>query len=220
MSSTYDPAKSKTFFKEDLEKSKMLRGQNFNYFDPTLTNERQRCDVALQRYNDASSLSSGLTDADKLRLLEKVIDPNLDTTHKFVVPCPEKGFLGPNVKIEAPFNASYGYNLQIHDEACIHSNCRFDDSATIKIGPRAWIGTRVTIITTDYRNQLQDRKGVTGQWHAQGVEIGPEAYIGSNVIIYPGVKIGRGATVCHGAVVTESIEENMRLKANGIRVLQ
>lgn len=215
MSSTYDPVKPKTFFEENVAKSQMQNSRSFNYFDPTLINERKRCEAALKRYNEASLISSGISDAGSLKMLETVFDPSLDSTHKFVAPCPEKGTLGSNVKIEAPFTASYGYNLQIHDEVCIHHHCNIDDAGIVKIGPRAWIGPNVTIITTDYKNQMQDRKGVTGQWYAQGVEIGQEAYVGSNVTIYPGVKIGRGATVCHGAIVTESIEDNVKLRADG-----
>lgn len=202
--------------KEEIEKSKMLRGANFNYFDSTLTNERQRCEAALKRYNDASQISSGLTDEEKLKLLEKVVDPTKDTTHHFIVPCTDNvGELGTGVKIEAPFTASYGYNLRIKNEVCIHHHCNIDDAALVTIGPRTWIGPNVTIITADIRNQMQDRKGVTGSWIAQPVAIGTEVYIGANVTIYPGVTIGRGATIYHGATVTENIMDNEKLKANG-----
>ena len=220
MPSTYDPVKPKIFFEEMVAKSQMQNSRNFNYFDATLTNERKRCEAALKRYNEASLISSGISDAALWTMLETVFDPSLDTTHKFVANCPEKGILGPNVKIEAPFTASYGYNLQILDEVCIHHHCNIDDAGIVKIGPRAWIGPNVTIITTDYKNQMQDRKGVAGSWYAQGVEIGQEAYIGANVTIYPGVKIGRGATICHGAIVTESIEVNVRFNAKGQKEYQ
>jgi acetyltransferase-like isoleucine patch superfamily enzyme len=217
MSSTYDPVKSgsRTFVKEEIEKSKMLRGVNFNYFDATLTNERQRCEAALKRYNEASQISSGLTEEEKWKLLEKVVDPNKDTTHNFVVPCIEKGELATTVKIEAPFTASYGYNLRIKDGVCIHHHCNIDDAALVTIGPRTWIGPNVTIITADVRNQMQDRKGVEGNWIALPVNIESEVYIGANVTIYPGVTIGRGATIYHGATVTENLVDNERLRANG-----
>jgi hypothetical protein len=63
-SSGYDPHKSglKTFNKEDVERSRMLRGTTYNHFDTTLVNERQRCERALQRYNDASKLGSGVSE--------------------------------------------------------------------------------------------------------------------------------------------------------------
>ena len=38
------------------------------------------------------------------------------------------------------------------------------------------------------------------------VSIGDRAWIGSNVIILPGVKIGEGAVCCAGCVVTKNVE--------------
>lgn len=198
----------------------MLGSRNFNYFDATLTNERQRCAAALKRYNNAAELSSDLSEAEKLKLLEKVVYPNKDTTHNFIIPCTEVGLLGSNVKVEAPFSAQYGYNLRIHDEVCIHHDCKINDSALVEICPRTWIGENVTILTLDQKNHMQDRKGAAGSWVAQPVRIGQEVYIGSNVTIYPGVSIGRGATVCHGATVTKDLGENMKLEFNGNTTFQ
>jgi hypothetical protein len=52
-SSSYDHHKSgaKTFTVEEVERSRMLRNSRYNHFDPTLENDRQRCDRALARYN-------------------------------------------------------------------------------------------------------------------------------------------------------------------------
>ncbi|MCR4305614.1 MAG: acyltransferase, partial [Candidatus Daviesbacteria bacterium] len=41
------------------------------------------------------------------------------------------------------------------------------------------------------------------------VEIGDYVFIGPRAIILPGVKIGKGAVVAAGAVVTKNVQENM-----------
>lgn len=38
------------------------------------------------------------------------------------------------------------------------------------------------------------------------VEIGDRAWIGSNVVVLPGVTIGEGAVCCAGCVVTKDVE--------------
>ena len=53
---------SRVSSQEDIEKSKMLRSVQYNHFDPTLVYERQRCERALQRYNAACKLDSGLSE--------------------------------------------------------------------------------------------------------------------------------------------------------------
>ena len=38
------------------------------------------------------------------------------------------------------------------------------------------------------------------------VEIGDRAWIGSNVVVLPGITIGEGAVCCAGCVVTKDVE--------------
>lgn len=203
----YDPHKSgaKTFNKEDVERSKMLRGSTYNHFDTTLQNERQRCERALQRFNDACKLDSGVSEAEIRNILLKVFDPAEDTTHRFLAAPQEKGTLGKGVRIEAPFTCTYGYNIKTMDSVYIGKNCVIDDAGKVDIGPRTWIGPNVYIMTTDVMKDIQDRKGAGGAWLANGVTIASEVVIGANAVIYPGVTLERGSTVEPFAVVKENL---------------
>jgi acetyltransferase-like isoleucine patch superfamily enzyme len=192
---------------ESVEKSKMLRNEDFNYFDSTLVSERQRCTVALQRYNNACRLASGLSAQAAHELLEMVLKPVKDKVYPLNVPCTQEGVLGDDTIIEAPFTVSYGYNLRVYGGVRIHRCCTIDDAALVEIGPGAYIGPNVTIITSEARHQLRGRKGVAGKWTARPVQIGADACIGANAIICPGVIIGPGATVMAGAVVTEQLTD-------------
>lgn len=211
--SDYQKSGAKTFTVEEVERSRMLRHTRFNYFDPTLKNERQRCAEALARYNAACQLRSGVTEQEAQNMLMKVFDPQLDTTHSFLAPCKEKGVLGPGVKIEAPFKCTYGYNLRVLDNVFIGENARIDDSARVEIGSRTWIGPNVTILTTDVSKDMVDRKGTESACYAAPVTIASEVVIGANAVIYPGVILGRGSTVEPFALVRESLGENQVQRA-------
>ena len=180
----------------------MLRGAPYNYFDKTLHNERQRCATALQRYNNACQLGSGVSDPELQNILLKVFVPKKDQTHSFLAANPLEGTLGPGVRIEPGFRCTYGYNLRIMDNVFIGENTRIDDSGRVDIGSRTWIGANVTMLTNDVIRELQNRKGTDGQLcQTAHIMIGSEAVIGPGAVIYPGCRLGRGCTVEPFAIV-------------------
>ena len=191
----------------------MLRGAYFNFLDPMLENERQRCEEALDRYNNACKLRNAADAAHREKLLQKVFDPSLDSLHHPIVQCKEKGVLGPRVKIEAPFTCTYGYNITLRDDAFIGKNCNIDDAGAVDIGQRSWIGPNVTIMTTDVSKDMVDRKGWESRWVAKPVYIGNEVIIGAGAVIYPGVHLAKGSTVEPFAIVKHSLGENQTQQA-------
>lgn len=70
----------------------------------------------------------------------------------------------------------------------------------VSIGSRTDIGIRVVILA-HFRTQ-------------QGVEIGDEVFIGPGSIIMPNVRLGNGAVVAAGSVVTRSVPELVMVRGN------
>lgn len=208
-STGFDNPKSgaRTFTKEDVERSKMLRCTSYNHHDPTLINERLRCKQALARYNQACALDNAASEEEIRAKLLRVFDPSKDTTHKFISHPLEKGMIGQGSKIEAPFKCTYGYNIKIMEDVFIGEHCEIDDCGKVDIGPRTFIGSGVTIFTQNIGKDLVDRKGTGAPWMAQQVSIASEVIIGKGAVIYPGVTIGRGATVEPFAIVRDSLGE-------------
>lgn len=193
----------------------MLRGVCYNYLDPQLRAERQRCATALARYNRACEWDSGVSETELQSMLAKVFDPQLDHTHSSIVVSLPKGCLGPGVKIEQGFRCTYGYNLRIYDNVFIGENTRIDDSAKVEIGPRTWIGPDVKILTNDVAKDMVYRKGTDGQQCSTlPVTIGPEVVIGTGAIIYPGAKLAKGSTVEPYAVVKGDVGEYITQKVS------
>ena len=106
------------FVAEDVERSKMNRQVPYNRLDPTLVDDRKRCKRALARYNAACEFDSGWDDEQARRMLEKVFDPSRDDTPSKTMP-DRRGTLSHKVKIETPFNCTYGYNLVMMDSVYI-----------------------------------------------------------------------------------------------------
>ena len=196
-----DDHRAKVFNQEDVERSKMLRNAPYNYFDPTLENERRRCAEAVARYTRAYNPDSGLREEAIRNILMRIFDPAQDTTHAFLSTPHVKGALGPGVKIEAPFTCRYGYNVNIMDDVYIERNCDIDDSGRVDIGRQTWIGPHVCILTSVPCNSSADDERSGAQRSARPVWIGPKVQIGARALICAGVRLEEGTIVEPGAVV-------------------
>ena len=103
-----------------------------------------------------------------------------------------------NTEIRAP------YNLEIGEGSIIGDSCLLDCRNGIKIGKNVNLSSEVHIWTEqhDYRDSNFKCYATPDMC----VVIEDRAWIGSNTIILPRVRIGCGAVVCAGAVVTKDVQ--------------
>ena len=80
-----------------------------------------------------------------------------------------------------------------------------DDRQRVRIGNRVSIAERVTLIVTSNANFSKIRPFTKDQ-HGY-IEIDDDAWLGTGCIIFPDVRIGKGAVVGAGAVVTKSVPD-------------
>jgi acetyltransferase-like isoleucine patch superfamily enzyme len=100
-----------------------------------------------------------------------------------------------------PFNTDCGKNLTIGKRVFINSGCKFQDQGGITIGDDVLIGHNVVIATLNHSFDPEHR----GDLEPLPVKIGNKVWIGANATILPGIKIGDGAIIAAGAVVTKDI---------------
>lgn len=103
-----------------------------------------------------------------------------------------------------PFYTDCGKNIQVGKNVFINSGCRFQDQGGIKIGNGVLIGHNVVLATLNHALNPQRRADM----YPAPIVIGDNVWIGANATILPGVKIGHGAVVAAGAVVTHDVLEN------------
>jgi len=96
------------------------------------------------------------------------------------------------------FNPS---NIEIGEDTIIGDHVFMDGRAKLKIGNHVDITSYVLIYNSQHDIRSED-------FHAEEKEVLIEDYvfIGPRAIVLPGVKIGKGAVVAAGAVVTSDIE--------------
>ncbi len=94
-----------------------------------------------------------------------------------------------------------GRNVYIADGLIIVEELR--DRGNLEIGDRASLAPRVTIVTSSHPNNSRIRPYVSTP--RGKVTIGPDAWIGTNVVILPGVTIGAGAIVGASSTITKDV---------------
>lgn len=128
------------------------------------------------------------------------------------------GKTGRNFYVEPPFRCDYGYNIEIGDNFYANYNLVILDCARVKIGDNVFIAPNVGIYTaghpihSDLRNQELE--------FALPIEIGNSVWIGGNVVINPGIKIGDNTVIGSGSVVTKNIPPNVVAVGNPCKVLR
>lgn len=94
------------------------------------------------------------------------------------------------------------HNFEIGEHSAILQNCRIDNRGKITIGSCVSISEDVVILTADHDVHSSGFDG-----RERPVEISSYAFIGTRSMILPGVKIGRGAVVAAGSVVTRDVAD-------------
>ena len=91
-------------------------------------------------------------------------------------------------------------NIEVGSDTIIGNNAVLDGRAALIIGNHTDIAAEVLIYNSEHDIESEDFRA-----KEEAVEIGDYVFIGPRAIILPGVKIGRGAIVAAGAVVTKNV---------------
>lgn len=109
------------------------------------------------------------------------------------------------VFIEPPFNIDYGCNISLGKRFYANFNLTILDCSLVTIGDRCMFGPNVSIFAATHEAEVQSRRDNIE--YGRPVVVGDDCWIGGNVVILPGVTIGRGCTIGAMSVVTKDIPE-------------
>lgn len=179
------------------EKDKMLSGELYKSFDAELLAERQRAKEIVFRYN---SLQPSMIE-ERNELLKSLF-----------------GSVKGNFFIEPPFRCDYGCNIEIGENFYANYNLVILDCAKVTIGDNVLIGPNVGIYTAGHPLHFELRNE---EWEfACPITIEDNVWIGGNVVLNPGVTVGRNSVAGSGSVVTKDIPANVVAAGNPCRVIR
>ena len=117
---------------------------------------------------------------------------------------PENIEIGDNVYV-GHYTILKGYHknlMVIGDHTWIGQQCFLHSAGGLRIGKAVGIGPRVTILTSQHRALDRDLPVYFSPLEFAEVVLEDGCDIGAGTIILPGVKVGEGAIIGAGAVVT------------------
>ncbi|KAI4208527.1 MAG: hypothetical protein LQ346_000037 [Caloplaca aetnensis] len=192
------------------ERDKMLKGNYYYPFSPALTQDRENCMAAVWRFNNATNPSHGASPEERQRRFREIMScrPTAEPPSSSNVPQSSimpVGRVGDNVVVEAPFHCDYGYNIQIGNDVLISADCRISDTCTVTIGDRCIFSPNVKLVCATYPIDPRRRQGSGGQALGRNIVIEEDCWIGSNVTILAGVRVGKSSTVGAGSLLHQVI---------------
>ena len=177
------------------EKEKMLQGLPYKAFGPELLEERQLAKEKVFDFNN--------TRPTDIETRNKIINSLLGKTNG-------------SFFIEPPFRCDYGYNISIGKNFYANYNLVILDCAKVTIGDNVLIGPNVSISTAGHPIHFEKRNE---EWeYAFPITIENNVWLGSNVVINPGVTIGENSVIGSGSVVTKNIPSNVIAVGNPCKV--
>src|SRR5882762_1956793 len=111
--------------------------------------------------------------------------------------------------IEPPFRCDYGSQVRLGDNVYINSGCTILDTCLVTIGSRTLVGPNVNFYSATHPLDPEVRNGLKGPEMGKEIHIDEDVWIGGNVTVLPGVKVGRGAVLGAGSVVTRDLAPYM-----------
>ncbi len=168
------------------EKEKMLSGQWHDAnFDQNLLEERRKAELLCYDFNMARPGSEEQTAA-------------------------LKGVLGTEIPegltVLAPAYFDYGIYTHFGKGTFVNHGCYFMDGGTIHIGENVFIGPFCGFYTASHPIKFAERN--KGLERALPIIIGDNCWLGANVSVMQGVRIGSGCVIGAGSVVTKDIPDN------------
>lgn len=127
--------------------------------------------------------------------------------------------IGENCYIEPPFHANWaGHHVHFGKGVYANFNLTLVDDTHIYVGDYTMFGPNVTVATAGHPILPESRQ--QGYQYNAPVHIGKNCWLGSGVIVLPGVTIGDNVVVGAGSIVTKDLPDNVVAVGNPCKVLR
>lgn len=122
--------------------------------------------------------------------------------------------IGHNTHISSDVTITEVGSVEIGGNVSIHKHVFLEGRGGLTIGNNVAIAPYASVWTSNHR--YEDKiKFIRDQGYAlKKVIIEDDVWIGAHAVILPGVRVGRGAVVGAGSVVTKDVEDNSVVAGN------
>lgn len=151
----------------------------------------------MQQQQQSTSTDQPSESASSITEDKRPLPPKLDD------PAADEELFKDEPMVEAPVKADYGFNVRLGEGVFVNFNCVFIDTCPITVGARTMFGPNVSLFSGTHPLDPALRNGIKGPETGSPIVIGEDCWLGGNVIVLPGVTIGKGVTVGAGSVVTK-----------------
>ncbi len=133
-----------------------------------------------------------------------------------------------SIYIQGNLYVDYGIHTTIGNNFYANNGLTILDVCPVTIGDDCFFGPNVSLYTPLHplmyqeRNQYFDESinRYTDKEYGAPIEIGNNCWLGGNVIVLPGVKIGNGCVIGAGSVVTHDIPDNYLAYGNPCKAIR
>lgn len=120
--------------------------------------------------------------------------------------------------ITAPFYCDYGTNISIGNNFYTNYNCTILDGAAVTFGDNVFIAPNCVFSTAGHPIDVEQRN--EGLEIALPITVGDNVWIGTNVSVLPGVKIGSNTVIGAGSVVNKDIPDGVIAAGNPCKIIR
>ena len=179
-------------------KDKLHSGEIYDPMDNEIFQEQIICLKKLYDFNQTSPL-----ELDKRNLLLKEMFAEI----------------GDNCYIEPPFHSNWGgKHVHFGNNVYANFNLTLVDDTHIYIGDNTMIGPNVTLATAGH--PILPKLRLKGYQFNMPIHIGKNCWLGTGVIVLPGVSIGDNSVIGAGSVVTKDLPSNVVAYGNPCKVVR
>ncbi|MEV6600895.1 sugar O-acetyltransferase [Actinoplanes sp. NPDC051346] len=176
-------------------RERMLAGDLYLADDPELAEENLRAMEVMDAFNATPAREPER----RRRLLTELL-----------------GAVGDGVEIRPPLRVDYGSRIRVGARTFANFGLIALDVAPITIGEDVQLGTNVQLLTPTHPVDPEPRRA---KWEAaRPIVIGDNVWLGSGVIVLPGITIGENTVVGAGSIVTRDLPANVVAVGNPARV--
>ncbi|MBR6012447.1 MAG: sugar O-acetyltransferase [Selenomonadaceae bacterium] len=148
------------------------------------------------------NVTSPKNSSERLELLKKIL-PNVDVS---------------KIEILPSFMVDYGYNIEIGEGSFFNHNNYLMDCAKIIFGKKCFVGPNCGFYTAIHPLEVEKRNA--GFEIAKPIIIENNVWLGGDVTVLPGVKIGSNSVIGAKSLVTKDIPEGVLAFGNPCKVIR